>query len=121
MVEQAVEEIEYEALPIGAGYGINMLAGALVCASCARILFSSRSDTRQLGSHFYPSPSDRQGYQNTLSCSQLTVSKYVYLKAPAPWPGGSIRPHRTFPFAQLWIDQDAGVLCITCGCVLRDR
>jgi hypothetical protein len=40
MVEQAVEEIDYEALPTGAGYGINMLAGALVRALCACIHFS---------------------------------------------------------------------------------
>jgi len=32
MVEQAAPEVDYEALPTGAGYGINMLAGALVCA-----------------------------------------------------------------------------------------
>jgi len=39
MVEHAVEEIDYEALPTGTGYGINMLAGALAGISEHAVMF----------------------------------------------------------------------------------
>jgi len=39
MVEQAAPEVDYEALPTGAGYGINMLAGALAGISEHAVMF----------------------------------------------------------------------------------
>ena len=52
MDKQNTTEIDYEALPTGAGYGINMLAGALVCVLSACGLCPMRPGTRQLASQF---------------------------------------------------------------------